>query len=613
MDKPPFAHLAFAAPRVTVETRDDGSLVLRSPEPLETPARHLGEWLLHWAEAKPDTLFLAERDGAGWREITYAEAGRRARAIAGALLRGGYGPDRPVMALSGNSVDQGLLMLGCFLAGVPFAPVSPAYSLLSEDHGKLRHIYELVRPGMVYVEQVAPFERALAAIDLDGVQLVARDPAHDTIAAGDLGGLETFDPGPALEAKLAELGPDTVAKYLFTSGSTGLPKGVINTHGMLCANQQMIAQVWPFIHDHPPVLLDWLPWNHTFGGNHDFNLVLRHGGTLYIDGGKPAPGLIEQTVANLREIAPTIYFNVPAGFAALLPFLEKDDELAAHFFSRLQMIFYAGAALSPDLWERLEALSIRHRGERVILTTAWGSTETSPGCTYAHWPMERAGVIGLPVPGVEIKLVPSGAKQELRIRGPHVTPGYLRRPDLTADAFDEEDFYRIGDAGRLADPEHPEAGIVFDGRVAEDFKLSSGTWVHAGAVRIAALSACSPLLQDAVVCGHDRDFVALLAWPNVAACKEVCPDPQANDDMAKLLACPEVVARIRAGLGAHNDEAEGTSARIARLMLMAEPPSVDANEITDKGYINQAAALDRRVALVERLYAARPDEEVIVA
>jgi feruloyl-CoA synthase len=608
------AAIPLAPPDVVREDRPDGSFVLRSPHPLQPHERHLGETLRRWAERRPDAAFLAERAGGGegWRSVTYAQALAAAESIGQALLVRGLGPERGVMVLSGNSVDHALLMLGCFLAGVPIAPVSPAYSLMSQDHDKLRRIVGLVRPGLVFVERSKPFVEALVRLHLRGVEVVTSDPEPPVLPATAFGELLETAPRQALRQAEARLGPDTVAKYLFTSGSTGLPKGVINTHGMLCANQQMLEQCWPFVRETPPVLVDWLPWNHTFGGNHNFDLVLRQGGTLYVDGGKPAPDLFEVTVRNLKEISPTIYFNVPVGFAMLLPRLEKDETLRRRFFERLQMIFYAGSALPQDLWERLEAVSVRARGERVLMTSAWGSTETAPLATSAHFPTERAGVIGIPVPGVEIKLVPSGPKLELRVRGPNVTPGYLRRPDLTRDAFDEEGFYKIGDAGRLADPTDPSRGLLFDGRVAEDFKLTTGTWVHVGTLRVRAIAAAAPALQDAVVCGQDREEVGLLAWPNLAACREICSDPGARDDPAALIRCAEVVQHIREGLRRHNEEHPGSSTRIGRVLLMPDPPSIDANEITDKGYVNQRACLERRADLVERLYAEPVDPDVLV-
>jgi feruloyl-CoA synthase len=395
--------------------------------------------------------------------------------------------------------------------------------------------------------------------------------------------LET-NPGSTLEREFSKISSRTIAKILFTSGSTGTPKGVINTQGMLCANQQMMAQAWPFVEERPPVVVDWLPWNHTFGGNHNFNMVLRNGGTLYVDGGKPVPGLIEITARNLAEVAPTMYFNVPRGFDLLLPFLEKDDALRHNFFRDLDMLFYAAAALPQNLWDRLLVLSKLEKKAPAMLS-AWGSTETSPLATSVHFPMKRAGVIGLPVAGCELKLVPAADKLEVRVRGANVTPGYYKRPDLTAAAFDEEGFYRIGDAVKFADPSDPAKGIVFDGRVAEDFKLSTGTWVHVGALRIQLIAAGDPFIQDAVITGHDRDEIGALLFLSPAA-----KGMDIRDNLIRIL---------------KKFSAEPSSTRITRLMVMSEPPSIDANEITDKGYMNQRAVLERRAALVEKLYSAK--------
>jgi len=599
--------LAFLEPRVEVERRSGGSLLLYSPVPLAPHNGVLGAALSRWAAEAPDRLFLAEREGAGWRRLTYGEAAAASAAVAQALIDRGLDASSPVMALSGNGIDFAILMLACHRAGIPFVPVSPAYSLMSRDHAKVVHIFGLLRPKAIYVSDGKPFAAALAALDLAGVEIIARGEHPGATRFADLLAVKP-DSLPAVEAKV---GPGTVAKILFTSGSTGLPKGVINTHGMLTANQQQAFQCWPFLAEHPPVLLDWLPWNHTFGGNFNFNMVLRHGGELWIDDGRPAPGLIERSVENLRMVSPGIVFNVPAGFGALVPFLERDGELAERFFARLRMIFYAAAALPQDLWTRLEALSLRHLGRKVAMTSAWGSTETSPLATIVHFPLDRAGVIGLPIPGVTLKLTPSGGKLELRVKGPNVTPGYFGRPDLTAAAFDEEGFYRMGDAGRFADPEDPTKGVVFDGRTAEDFKLSTGTWVSVGQLRVAALAAGSPLLQDAVICGHDAAAVALLAWPNLAACRAVAGLPADAPAEAVLAAAP-VREHIRAGLARHNAANPGSSTAIARVLLMAEPPSIDGNEITDKGYVNQRATLERRAALLVRLLAPAPDPEVIL-
>jgi len=611
MSKAPFASLAFAPAAVEVERRDDGVQVLRSPQPLKPYARCLGEHLERWARVAPDRCFLAERAGAVWRRLTFGEALARARAIGAALLARGLSAERPVLVLSDNAIDHALLMLGAMHVGVPVAPISPAYSLMSKDYAKVKAIAALLDPGLVYAADGAKFSGVLGAVDFGGAEVVigANPPAG--MKATTFDELLRHTAGAEVDKAFAAVGPDTIAKFLFTSGSTGEPKGVINTQRMLCSNQQAIAQLWPFLDETPPVIVDWLPWNHTFGANHNFNLVLANGGTLYIDEGKPVPGLIEKTVANLRDVSPTIYFNVPRGFDALIPFLEKDEALRKNFFSKLQLIFYAAAALPQNLWEKLEDLSVQERGKRTVMVSSWGATETAPMVTSVYYEIDRAGVIGLPAPGTELKLVPNENKLELRVRGPNVTPGYWKQPELTRTAFDEEGFYRIGDAGRLADEKDPARGIVFDGRIAEDFKLMSGVWVHVGALRIKALALLAPVAQDIVVAGHDREEVGFLVFANPAGCRSLCPDLPADAPLETVLADPRVVESVRKGLAQLKRENGGSSTHATRALLMAEPPSIDANEITDKGYINQRAVLSRRAALVERLYAAPAAASVV--
>ena len=567
-------HLAPA--RVDVERRPDGTLVLRSPLALGTYPRCAGEWLVAWAAREPERVMLAERDRqGGWRRVTYREVLDAARRIGASLLSRGLGPGRPVAILSDNGVDHALVMLGAMHVGVPVAPISPAYSLMSRDFAKLRAIFELVEPGLVFVDDAASpgmFAPALAAVGARAT------PVAELLAE---------PAGAAVDQAFAALGPDTVAKILFTSGSTGTPKGVVNTHRMLCASQEALALGWPFLAARPPVVVDWLPWNHTFGGNHNFNLVLRNGGTLYVDDGKPAPGLIERTVRNLTEVSPTAYFNVPRGFDLLLPYLETDAALRAGFFRELDLVFYAAAALPPNLWARIEKLAETERGGRLAMFSAWGATETSPLATQVHFPIDRAGVIGLPIAGCELKLVPSAGKLEARVRGPNVTPGYMKRPDLTRAAFDDEGFYVTGDAMKLADPARPEQGVVFDGRVAEDFKLTTGTWVHVGAMRTRLIAAADPFVQDAVITGHDRDEVGALVFLS----------PQ-----ARARGREEVEARLIEALRALALEPGGSSTRPCRLLVLDEPASLDDGEITDKGYLNQRAILERRAARVEELY-----------
>ena len=596
--------VSLAEPKVEAERRPDGALILRSAHPLGEYPRCLGDLLLANARRWPDRVFLGERDSSNaWRTVSWGEALELVRKLAHALLDRGAGPERPLLILSGNSIAHALVTLAAMHVGIPAAPVSVAYSLLSRDFGKLRRIAERVTPGVVFVEQREPFAAALAAAGLDPLPLI-----HGNV--DELRALASTPPGLEVERRFAALGPDSVAKILFTSGSTGVPKGVINTQRMLCSNQAALARLWPFLAERseagePPVICDWLPWNHTFGANFNFNLILQHGGTLWIDGGKPAPGLFAATLANLRERAPTLYFNVPRGYELLIPELERDAELREQFFSRLDLIFYAAAALPQNLWTRLEQLSLHTRGRATLMVSAWGSTETAPCSTAVHWPIERAGVIGNPMPGTEIALVPNHDKLELRVRGPNVTPGYWRDPELSAAAFDEHGFYRIGDAGKLLDPEHPERGIVFDGRVSEDFKLSSGTWVHVGELRLAAIAACEPLISDCVIAGHDRTELGLLVFLNLAACRALA---QLDDSAAPELvaANPQVRAAIARGLANHNLAHPGTSTRFVHVLIEVEPPSIDADEITDKGYINQRAVLSRRADAVARLYIADP-------
>jgi feruloyl-CoA synthase len=606
--------IAYGVPSVVCEKMPDGSMRYRSTERLAPYDPSLARLFRTAVERNPERLFLAERDaGASWRKLTYAAARELVDALAQSLLGLGLSAERPVMILSGNSIEHALLTLAGHTAGIPVAPISVAYSLQSQDHAKLKHICGLLAPGLIYVADTGPFAKSLAALDL--TQVLPRVELLASRNSANIDGVAAFDamvrhrPGAALENAVASVGADTIAKFLFTSGSTGLPKGVINTHGMLTANQQQLAQIWPFMDEQPLVLLDWLPWNHTFGANHNFNLVLRHAGTCFIDGGRPVPGLIEQTVRNIGEISPTIYFNVPAGYAALLPFLERDDKLARTFFAELRLIFYAGAALPQDLWERLERVSERAIGQRVPMTSSWGTTETSPLSTAAHFILERAGSIGVPVPGVELKLVAASNKLEVRVRGPNVTPGYWKRPDLTAAAFDADGFYKPGDAVRFADPADPAKGIVFDGRLAENFKLTTGTWVPVGALRVGALAAASPALLDAIVAGENRDFIAILAWLNAAGCHKLTGADAPLDELACDASVREHVARA---LARWNMEHRGSSERIARVLLLPDAPSIDANEITDKGYVNQRLALERRKRDVERLFAAEPDSDVIV-
>jgi len=599
---------------VLVERRADGAVLMRSPHGLQPYPQNLTERLMHWAEAAPKRVFLAQRDGLGaWRTLTYAAAFARVRAISAALLQRDLSPDRPIAILSGNDIEHALLGLAAMHVGIPYAPISVPYSLVSQDFKKLKTIIDILTPGLVFAADGTAFARAIAATVLPGVEVVVgANPPRDRPTT-PFAELASAQPTPAVEAAHAKVGPDTVAKILFTSGSTGQPKGVINTQRMLCANQSMMRGGLAFVRDEPPVLVDWLPWNHTYGSNHNFGLVLDCGGSLYIDEGKPMPGAIESTVRNLRDVAPTIYFNVPKGFEMLLPYLEGDQELRETFFSRLKVMFYAGAGLSQHVHDALQDLAAKTVGERIIFLTSLGSTETAPAALACSWETERVGNIGLPLPGVDLKLVPQDGKFEARLKGANITPGYWRAAALTAAAFDDEGFYKLGDALKFADPADPTKGLIFDGRIAEDFKLATGTWVSVGPLRAAFIAHCAPLVRDVVLAGPDRDDIAALIIPDVDVCRKLAPGLAADAPAAAVLGDGRVRSRFAHLLEALSDPSRGTSARIRRAILLIEPPSLDVGEVTDKGSINQRAVLAHRAALVEALYADPPPANVIVA
>ncbi|CCD93664.1 Long-chain-fatty-acid-CoA ligase (Long-chain acyl-CoA synthetase) (Acyl-CoA synthetase) [Bradyrhizobium sp. ORS 375] len=591
----------FAAPSIEALKRDDGAIILRSRMKLQPAARCTGEWLETWARTAPDRTFLAERRGETWTWLTYGETLTQVRAAAAWMLAQGLSPERPLAILSDNSIAHAVLALAAQHVGIPVCAISPAYSLMSTDHEKLRAMIRLLDPGAIFVAAHGPFARALAAIEgLHRAVIISGDGEGMNSVA--LQAVLSTKPGPGVDRAFAAVTPDTIAKLLFTSGSTGQPKAVINTHRMLTMSQQAKGQLWTFLREIEggPVIVDWLPWSHTFGANHNFNLVLAHGGSIYIDGGKPAPGLFETSLANLRSMVPTIYFNVPRGFDMLVAALKADDDLRHRFFSGVKCILYAAAALPHNLWDALNEMSLATIGRPAPLVSAWGATETSPLATDCHFFAERAGNIGVPIPGTELKLVPTGEKLEVRVRGPNVMPGYWKAPEITAAAFDEEGFYKIGDAVKLADPEHPERGLFFDGRITEDFKLSSGTWVNVGALRVAGIAALAPLAQDIVIAGHGTDEVHFLIVPNIAACRSEAALAD-TASVGEVLAHPAVREAIARGLAKLRIEAVGSSRYATRALLIAEPPSLDAGEITDKGYINQRAVLTRRANLVAML------------
>ncbi|KQN69542.1 feruloyl-CoA synthase [Duganella sp. Leaf61] len=594
--------------------QDDGLWHVDAVTPLDAYPPRFTDRLESGAALHPDRTAVARRGPDGeWIRISYAQMLDRARRIGQALLDLGLSADRPLVILSGNDLEHYQLALGAMYAGVPFAPVSPSYSLVATDFTKLADMLERLTPGAIYASDGAAYNRAinavLPALPAD-VRLVL---AHGEVAEQEaLRFAALLDAVPAsVQAAHAAVNEHTIAKFLFTSGSTKKPKAVITTHGMLCSNQQMLLQSFPFMGDEPPVLVDWLPWNHTFGGSHNVGMALYNGGTLYLDDGKPTPRDFGVTLRNLAEIAPTMYFNIPKGFEMLTDAMETDATLSANFFSRVKLFLCAGAGLSQAAWDRLDQAGIRQTGESIRIITGLGMTETSPSCTFGTGSIIKAGYVGVPVPGCQVKLVPVGGKLEARFKGPHVMPGYWRAPDLTADAFDEEGYYRTGDALRFAEPEHPELGFMFDGRIAEDFKLDTGTFVSVGPLRARVISAATPYVLDAVVTGIDRSAIGLLVFPRLEHCQNLaCLGEGAT--AAEVLASAPVREWFRQLLQRLNQDASGSSMRIDRLLLQAEPPSIDQRELTDKGSINQAAVLTRRAATVNALYEGS-DPQVITA
>jgi len=607
----PLRPVRLGKPDVVLEKGANGVIHIRAAQPLGEYHRKLSDALEHWAKTAPERTFLAQRDAQGnWRKLSYAQVLSDVRRIGAALLRRGLSPDKPIVVLSGNDIEHALLGLAATYVGIPYAPISPAYSLMSSDFGKLRMIIELLTPGLVFVNDGGPFARALYATVADEIELVVtRNPLGDrktTLFSDLLGAPDDAVVTTAHEA----VTPDTIVKFLFTSGSTGSPKAVINTHRMLCSNQAMLASGFAFVTDEPPVVVDWLPWSHTFGSNHNFNMVLTCGGSLYIDEGNPTPPGVPKTVRNLREIAPTIYFNVPKGYEALVAHFRADETLRCNFFSRLKVLFYAGAGLNQTTWDELTKLAVDTTGERIIFLSSLGSTETSPLALACSWDFDRPGNIGVPTPGVELKLVPNEGKMEARLRGPHITPGYWRQDQLTRDAFDEEGFYKIGDALKFVDPSDPGKGLLFDGRIAEDFKLSTGTWVSVGPLRARFIDHFAPYVRDVVFAGADRDFIAALVFPDVEACRKLCglvADATASD----IVNAPTVRQKFFELLRKLAALSQGSSTRVERAILMADPPSMDKSEMTDKGSINQRAVLRNRAALVDELYGEPLSSQVI--
>jgi feruloyl-CoA synthase len=617
-DRPPLAArdhplraISFGNPAVRIDRRDDGTIYLKPKIALGEYPDRLTDRLHHWATLVPNRVFMAERDAShGWRQITYAQLLASTRSIASALLARGLSADEPIVILSGNSIDHALMAFGALYAGIPSCPVSPAYSLVSKDYGKLAFLMKLLTPGLVFADDATKFAAALGAHVPGQAEIVASQGAVPGRGVTMLADLLATPPHPALDAAHEAIGPDTIAKFLLTSGSTGNPKAVINTQRMICANQVMLRETLAFLKDEPPVIVDWLPWNHTFGGNHNIGLTLFNGGSMYLDDGKPMPGGIEATVRNLGEISPTVYFNVPKGYESLLPYLRDDKALRAKFFHRLHAMFFSGAALSPYIWNSLDELAVQETGYRVPMLTGLGATETAPFFMSVTPATSRSGHVGLPVSGNEAKLVPNNGKLEVRARGPNVTPGYWRQPELTAAAFDAEGFYKFGDALKPVDPDDLGAGFDFDGRIAEDFKLASGTWVSVGPLRARFIAACAPLVRDVVIAGINRDEISALVILDLDGCRLLNP-VLAPDDLGAAASDSTIRAAIRERMIGFLATSTGSSTRITRAALIDTPMSIDRGEITDKGSINQRAVLDHRSHLIDELYSPTPAAHVI--
>ncbi len=601
----PLRQIRMWSPAMRVERRADGAIYVKQKGELGPSARCFTERLAHWAIATPDSIALADRNGANgeWRKLTYAQMFETMRRLGQALLDYGLSAERPMLILSGNDIEHALLGLAAQHVGVAYAPISPAYSTMSTDFEKLHSIVALLTPGLVFADDGAKFAKAIGAtIPTSTPLVVTRNPVagRPCRTFDDLAMTPVRD---AVARAHALVGPETIAKFLFTSGSTGSPKAVINTQRMLCANQEMIRHCYAFVQDEPPVILDWAPWNHTAGGNKVFGLALYNGGALYIDDGRPTSAGVEASARNIRSVAPNWYFNVPKGFVELIPRLEADDGLREAFFRRLNMILYAGAGLAQHSWDAIEALAVATTGERVLLAAGLGATETGPFSLMCMTPQDSAGNCGVPALGLELKLVPFEGRLEARLRGPNITPGYWRDPELTARAFDEEGFYKLGDALRFADPDDAGKGFYFDGRIGENFKLNTGTWVAVGPLRAAFIDHFGALVQDVVFAGLDRDYVGALVVPDLNNCRSICPDRPANAPISDLLGDERVRTAFAERLRSLARGSTGSSNLVKRMLILEAPLSLDRGEITDKGSVNQRAVLKARADLVEELYA----------
>lgn len=612
----PFREVPYLPQKIDVDRRDDGTVLLNNGQPLKASPPHMLWPLKHWAEQAPDRIWLAQRDpvnpaAEGWQTISYADAWERVQAIAQGFLNSGA--EAPVMILSRNTIDHALVMYGAMLASLPVVPVTPAYALISQDFARLNYVDQLVEPAIIYVEDGLEYQRGLDGMRLgDRLVLYSRHAPEGYKSQS----LESFavPGGNSVSEAYDRLTSETIAKFMLTSGSTGEPKAVINTHGMIAANAKMIRSVWDEerlaeVTGDVQVMCNFLPWSHTYGANAILHNMTDWGGTLYLDWGAPTPARLPEMIRNMKDVSTTQHTTVPAAWAALATEFERDEALAETFFKRICSMAYGGASMGQDIYERIQKVAVRVTGKRISLSAGYGATETSPTASNVHWPNDTMGLIGLPLPGNTFKLVPAGDKMELRVKGVNVTPGYYRNEEKTRAAFDEEGYYRLGDAVRFVDPANPKAGLAFDGRTAEEFKLANGTWVSAGKLRVQAVQAVNGALADAVVCGLNEDEICLLGFINEGFCQRLV---DAELPMPDLIAHPDIIGAVRTGLQLHNKAHPNAAARIARILLQPTPPQADAGEITEKGYINQNKAQTLRADDVRKLYAANPPENVII-
>jgi len=588
----------FQPHSVDQTVRPDGTILLTSDHRLGPVAETTGDWLHRWAEETPDRVFIAERSGAGWREESYAGTLQKVRALAAALLGRGLNAETPILIMSGNGVDHGLLVLAAQYAGIPAVPVAEQYALIPGAHDRLRHVIEVVRPKLAYAVDAEEYGEAIALPELSGMEIVASRPGSSHSVSFDefLKGDASVD----IDAAHASVGPDTVVKILMTSGSTSHPKGVPTTHRMMCVNQTQMADAMPFLRERPPVIVDWLPWNHVFGGSHNFNMMLANGGSLYVDDGKPVKGKFGRTLENLSMVTGTLAFNVPVGFSMLLDALKGDESLRQRFFSELDLVFYAGASLPEDVWQGFEQMALEVTGSIPLMTSSWGLTETAPACLLQHEPVSHSGIVGVPLNDVTVKLIPDDEMRcEVRVKGPNIMAGYFEDPEKTAECFDEEGYFITGDAMRFVDAEDPNKGLRFDGRISEDFKLLTGTWVRAAGLRLELLACLAPLAADVVITGHDRGEIGVLVFPNKEALDSA---GHAVRDADGALSGDGLATEVRRRLAERAQIASGSSTRVGRALFMAEPASLGDGELTAKGSLNARKILSRRAQLLERLY-----------